>query len=841
MANNFYIVPPRLIVGSLQGNNYVTSLNNFRGDVNIVAQSPLTLLRQFNDIILGFDSTGFITTAGGTITGNLNFNVSAATTYGIQLLSKTVDPTGTPPQGAIYYNTATQTIRIYDGAWSDYTGTGSTVNYDTFYLRLDGNNQPVTGYVAFDEYIRVANKFGIQASFGSSYGAIYYDTNVNKLRVYTPSGWSLVGSGSGGGITGIYAGSGVSFIPNTSPITDTGTITVDQAYGFNWTGSQSFTQAINFAASQTFDIGKLSITSQAAGDVIYYNGTSWTRLGIGNTGEVLTVATGATKPEWSPSAASGTLGTPTDTTYTDGYFDTWTPGVTTAADAFDDINELLALIAPSAPDGLTGMSLAISSPPTFYSAKVSAGLSAVSANWYQAGITTGSTISKYYVSGTLTLASTPASKFFAGKTLDTASFGTISHILYDSTYTTGTAVSFIDLTTNPTPTYTLGTMRVTALGTTNTIWNKANANIQAYTQSTDGYAGNTLRWTPSSIGSSSESNKYEVWKDTYSASNATPSFSSGPTNSVITENFKWLSGIPYYTTGTNWQVQFVAASGIFNRCYNATKVANITATGLNTISLTGEESGTPVYSATYDRSGANYVSVTLNAGSQSSFNKYLTVGLYKVIGSTSSNTAINYYINTYENVSTSLIEYFQDEAFRLVNDTTGSGTAFTSTNNLANNNAQVRSGTLRVPVQAEYNAQWAGSAIDYSGDNIFEYQRYFSKSGATKSGSLVISGITATDIYAYGSSGPGSTGLNLLIYLETDAVWFDLGVAVGLGGNGSTKSLAIGAKDIANTSGSTFGWSLGALYSTALNSNRYRLSIIFNKNSTKTITQITSS
>ena len=227
MANNFYIVPPRLIVGSLQGNNYVTSLNNFRGDVNIVAQSPLTLLRQFNDIILGFDSTGFITTAGGTITGNLNFNVSAATTYGIQLLSKTVDPSGTPPQGAIYYNTATQTIRIYDGGWTDYTGTGSSVNYDTFYLRLDGNNQPVTGFVGFDEYIRVANKFGIQASFGSSYGAIYYDTSINKLRVSTPSGWSIVGSGSGGGgITGIYSGSGISFIPATSPITDFGTVTV---------------------------------------------------------------------------------------------------------------------------------------------------------------------------------------------------------------------------------------------------------------------------------------------------------------------------------------------------------------------------------------------------------------------------------------------------------------------------------------------------------------------------------------------------------------------------------------------------------------------------------------
>ena len=841
MDNNFYIVPPRLIVGSLQGNNYVTSLNNFRGDVNIVAQSPLTLLRQFNDIILGFDSTGFITTAGGTITGNLNFNVSAATTYGIQLLSKTVDPTGAPPQGAIYYNTATQTIRIYDGGWTDYTGTGSTVNYDTFYLRLDGNNQPVTGYVAFDEYIRTANKFGIQASFGSSYGAIYYDTSINKLRVSTPSGWSIVGSGSGGGITGIYSGSGVSFIPATSPITDTGTITVDETYNFNWTGLQSFSQPITFATGQTFDITKLTISSETAGDVLYYNGTSWTRLGIGNTGEVLTVATGATKPEWSPSAASGTLGTPTDTTYSDGYFNTWTPGVTTAADAFDDINELLALLAPAAPSGLNSSTLSAITVPTYYTAKVSADLSAASTNWYQAGITTGSTITRYYVSGSYTLASSPSTIFFAGKAGDTASFGTVSHILYNATYTSGTAVSFVDLTTNPTPTYTLGTMRITALGTTNTIWNKANAQIYAYTQSGEGYAGNTLMWTPSSIGSTSETNKYEVWKDTYSASNVNPSFASGPTNTVITENFKWLSGIPYYTTGTNWHVEFVAASGIFNRCYNATRVANITATGLNTISLTGDESGTPVYSATYDRSSSNYVNVTLNASSQSSFNKYLTVGLYKVIGSTSSNTAINHYINTYGNISTSTVEYFQDEAFRLVNDTSGSGTAFVSTDNLANSNAQVRSGTLRVPIQAEYTAQWGGSANNYSSDTIFEYQRYFSKSGTTKSGTLAFSGITATDIYAYGSSGSGSTGLNLLIYLETDAVWFDMGIPVGLGGDGSTKSLAIGAKDIANTSGSNLAWSLGSSYSTALNNNRYRLSIIFNKNSTKTITQITSS
>jgi hypothetical protein len=466
-----------------------------------------------------------------------------------------------------------------------------------------------------------------------------------------------------------------------------------------------------------------------------------------------------------------------------------------------------------------------------------------SANWYQAGITTGSLLNnKYYVSGTLTLASFPTSKFFAGKAGDTASFGTISHILYDSTYTAGTAVSFIDLTTNPTPTYTLGTMRVTALGTTNTIWNKANANIQAYTQSTDGYAGNALRWTPSSIGSSSETIKYEVWKDTYSVGGAaTPSFSTAPANTVTTEVFKYLSGLKYYDTGTSWQVTFVAASGIFNRCYNSTRVANIQATGLVTLNLTGEESGTPVYNATYDRSGLNYVTATLNTINESSFNKFLTVGLYKVINSTSLTTNINYYINTYGNISTAYNEYFHDEVYRLLNDSAGAGTAFSSADNLANNYAQVRSGTLRVPLQAEYDSQWAGSANDYSSDTYFEYQRWFSKELTTQSGTLNFSGVTVSNLYPYGSSGAGNTGINVLIYFESQNVWFDLAVPFNTSGrDGSTKSLAFGAQNVGLTSGSTFAWSSGSLYSTGLNNNRFRLSVIFRGNSTNIITQILS-
>jgi len=42
----------------------------------------------------------------------------------------------------------------------------------------------------------------------------------------------------------------------------------------------------------------LVITSQAAGDILYFNGTNWTRLAKGTAGQVLTMNDGATAPEW---------------------------------------------------------------------------------------------------------------------------------------------------------------------------------------------------------------------------------------------------------------------------------------------------------------------------------------------------------------------------------------------------------------------------------------------------------------------------------------------------------------------------------------------------------------
>jgi len=42
----------------------------------------------------------------------------------------------------------------------------------------------------------------------------------------------------------------------------------------------------------------IAMGSDAAGDILYYNGTDYARLGAGTAGQVLTMNSGATAPEW---------------------------------------------------------------------------------------------------------------------------------------------------------------------------------------------------------------------------------------------------------------------------------------------------------------------------------------------------------------------------------------------------------------------------------------------------------------------------------------------------------------------------------------------------------------
>jgi hypothetical protein len=1082
---DFYIVPPRLIVGSFDRTNAVTSINTLKGDLTLVSDlnTGLRISVSGGNFRFSVDPGFYVAKSGDSIVGNITFNPSGSN-YGLAVGSGVANP-GNGITGALFYNTTDSALKVYNGnAWGDILSSGgiTQVQGDLRYLKLDGTNTPTGNISMGSQFLRLAN-LASQVSAGLA-GQVFFNQDTFEINVYTGSAWRNVGiaisSIAGVGISVNYTSFG-------------STVSINENYPFTWTGAQTHTQAITFAAAQTFDINKLNITGQSSGDIIYFNGSNWARLpvgspnqglkvlpsgtgitwgvvsssggagvlnlndltdgyqyfttgtsgtlfnissvgqthtfnipiaGVGVTGLVssqaqtfegsktfsfaiignlsgtattagfastanyahqagyaitsgfattanyahqsgfsttsgfattasnlnvsnastgtffpvlsntasstsgiaasvsslfsFNVATGSfgatsvnifagqsysidsnnvlsssslgtgvtnssltalgtiksgiwagtaitpfyggtgfisyTKGDllvgagstiikhpvgsnsyvlvsdsnsasgvtWSEASAVGssTIGNPTDGIYSDGFFTTWTSG-TTVANAVDDINELLALIAPARPNYLTGTTLTAGSVPSYYTVRISAGLGT---EWYQAGYGTGSSITKYYLSGTHTLNTPSTTTTFSAGSLTTSTYGTIFFKTINKNFPAGAGYGTIDLTSTYTVNTTNNNLKLTALGTYNNIWTKANAQILTYTQPGAGYEGLLIAHTEND----QFTNTYEVWKDPWSSSNPSPTFSQSATASTYSQTIKSLSGIEYYTTGTGFSVFFKGAAGIFSSCYNTTQVYGISATGL--VTATGTATN-PLYSDELDKSDSNHVRVSLNSASASSFNKYLTVTIYKAHGTTaSSNATISKAINTYSTVSTTTYEGFQDEAQRLV---IGTGIAFTSNIDLANGNLQARSGTLTYPTTADYDTQWGGSH-SFTGDQ--EFQRYFYKTSAS-TGTLTFTGFTASNIASYGTG-----SVNVLLQLEGDNKFFDLGVLQGSNSNdGSTRAAAISAKTSASSG--ALNWSLGVFttgVSGAGNSGRYRAIIIFRTN-TYTMTSITSS
>ena len=968
--SDFYIVPPRLIVGSLQRSNTVTSLNTLKGDLSFKISPDTGLTLNINSGIfnLSIQPDFYIKKSGDTIPSNIIFQPDPGK-YGLAVGSGTADP-GIGVSGALFFNTSYNVLKVYDGStWNEIASTGTsgiTQSFaDTRYLRLDGGNTPSGAISMGSQFLRFAN-LTTRSAAGTA-GQAYFNTDTNKLDLYNGSSWVAVGSG----ITQITAGNGISL--SNAPISTYGAVSVNENYNFNWTGTNTYTQPITFSASQTFDASKLTIAYEVAGDILKFDGLNWVRMPKGSPHQILSVAccsddleyislvggsgiaisfiggqatfssTGATStlnivagksgfdfnvvgsgntytinipnagvgftglvtglgqtfggiktfadgiisaagatiydtlslPD-SPlsslyggtgytnyakgdllvgsgntlskfpvgtdtyvltadssastgitwKAASGgsgttTIGIPTDGVYTDGFFSTWADN-TTIANAFDDVNELLALIAPAKPGTLSGTTLTATSTPTYYTAKIAAGLGT---EWYQAGYGTGDSIpARYFVTGahTLTTAST-TTRFYAG-TLVTSTYGVLKFNIANYLASSGATYGQIDMTTSYAVNTTNNNLVLTALDVYNSIWTKANARISAYTPSHSGYQGLSIAHTTEA----QTTDSYNIWYDAWS-SGKSPSFSQSATASTYSQSLKWLSGIGYYTTGTGFSVYFKGAAGIYSSCYNVTQTYAISATGL--ITATGLPASPPLYTDELDKSGSNHVRVTLNSASAFSFNKYLTVTLYKAHNTTAAqNPTILRAINTYGTTSTDTFEGFQDEARRLV---IGSGIAFTSTLEMASGNAQVRSGTLQYPLAADYDTEWGGTHT-FSGDQ--EYQRYFYKTSAS-TGTLTFGGFTASNVAPYGTG-----NINVLLYLDGDALFFDLGVLQGSNSNnGSTRALAISAKTSA--SGGALGWSIGVKttgVSGAGNSARYRAIVIF-RNNTYSTTSITSS
>ncbi len=479
--------------------------------------------------------------------------------------------------------------------------------------------------------------------------------------------------------------------------------------------------------------------------------------------------------------------TPPDTWGDAGLFFTWNNTVP-IPDALYDLNEGFAQLAPEKAGVLTGQSLVLSGT-TQYNAKLPSGLSSAWGSY-----TPGDTITNLVVDGTYTLATPSQSTVFrAGLSADPSTAGVIKHVLNDvDGDTRDIGVDGVGTT---------GVLQVTDLSTYNTFWLKGNAQLNI-TQS-EGVAKHEIDHTEA--GTSDPTTLY------HDDVNTTPSFSVLPAAAAQVEVTKFLSGVEYYTTGTVIRVTYTAAPGIFEKAYHPTQVSRIEIVGAS--NKTVNPASVPAFNSTLVVSGTAG-DVTLSVGNQATSNPLATVRLYKPNGLSTSQTAgLARPINTYGVISNTTTDQFYDEDKRLE---LGTATVWTPAATLTNGNLQVRNGDLRHGNVGDY----AG----FTGDQA--YERRITKVSAS-GGTLAHTGVTIAQL--------GTGNANILLHLEDEDVWFDIGLDVGLNnGDGSGNSIANskGARVSGGAGSTTFSF---GLFSTGNNTNRYRVRIVY-RNTTPIMT-----
>lgn len=138
-----------------------------------------------------------------------------------------------------------------------------------------------------------------QAQYGSV-GALYWNKQSEKWRIYIDSVWydlTKIGGGGGtldsirllGDVTGFGADSITTSYNTVVPVIKGGT-------GLSAQGSALQQLRVNSGATAYEHFTPLFNPSTTNGDLIYFNGTTYSRLGIGTSGQVLT--NNGTTPSW---------------------------------------------------------------------------------------------------------------------------------------------------------------------------------------------------------------------------------------------------------------------------------------------------------------------------------------------------------------------------------------------------------------------------------------------------------------------------------------------------------------------------------------------------------------
>jgi len=686
-----YIVPERRIVaniGGMSSGGYVASLNGLTGAVNVAEGDGIVVAvnSDTNQITISLATISgglYVLKSGDYMSGNLIFQGLTTNEFGLGLWStNTLNESSISNQitGAIYFNTSTDSIRIFNGSgWHNINLDSLTqTTGDARYLQLSGGTMTGSIIMSSSSVITLYNSTTPPAT--TAPGSVYFNSNtgVKQLQYYNGTSWVGTGSGS---VTLINTSNGIT----GGPISTTGTISLDLTYSPTWTGVHTFTQPIVFSSSQKLLIAdlvtSLSSSLDQPGDIIYFDsGTStYKRLAIGTNGQSLVVVSGI--PAWTNSSGDVvTIGSPSSphigsSNYDDGYFggypinpdgsNQWANGVgnewissTLAANAFDDVNQTLWLLSGSQAGLLTGNNLTDNINPSYmFTATLSAGLSST---WTNTSYPAGTIINTYYTSDVTSFnLNSPVNTFRCGKAFRPYTYGDLQLKTQDNTLTSTVQLDYDMTSTLNSPISTgIYTLNVPSVNKYGLAWAEGSAVASINSSSLDGYSA--YQFIHPEAGTS---NYLPLWRDPVTAASSTPTFSIASSIVKIRNGAmqKFLSGLEYHGYQSVFDVAFEAsggtgASAIFNRCYNSQFIAKMFApAGLDNVSIPNQGVNLdaseniclppvtpPNYNAPYTRTGSGgtqKVRIRLSVPNQSSMLNYITTSIYKATGATTPSTA----------------------------------------------------------------------------------------------------------------------------------------------------------------------------------------------------------
>jgi hypothetical protein len=485
------------------------------------------------------------------------------------------------------------------------------------------------------------------------------------------------------------------------------------------------------------------------------------------------------------------IGTPADGYISDGLLGWETD--TKVCDALDDVNEILAELAPAQPLSLEGQSLTMSGV-TLYDGNAS------DKEYQNYKSAAGESVDGTYTGGkivvsdafTLTNPTTGDPEADGDDTFYPGDQGVLSSRITANGLEE--EQGNIDLlSTYPNPDLSLTLNAQNAGYNSFNLWVRGDATINVNNYLGSGYNKIIMRHYVNT--SNRDSADYEVF---YDDTGTTMSFDVNPASAANIPVIRELSGIRNYSTGSTWDITASIANTMFRDVYQSDAFTwALTASPGGTISLSdtawyGTISAIPHVDDTPILGESSPFVVTMSVTNTRAIGTETSITLKKpgrsnVLTTTTDSTRL---VDTYSDSSTVLDDQFDDENYRLPDN---DGSAYpnnydtvpvsltgnwTSTADLVDTEAAVFHGELQhalnLPNGGDLSTYLPSGSPDmsaFTADAV--YLRAFEDDGDPHSnGILELVGLTGSDI-----SPVGTGNVNVEIKLPTETGWLDLGTA----------------------------------------------------------------